>query len=601
MPVKKKYTLDKPEKKLSRRKKNINTKPLQLNWLIWSGITLTLLGILGSAISYLDMGRRSLAQYLPDETAYYVKIKPSEIPIEQAQLLLNLTSSEDFLQNTTIEDFTPWIGREALMAKTIDNRFIARFRYHNKSAAKKFLTQQLLVPNETWQLTKWSDPDNRWFLAINDQEIFSIPRQATTIYSPKFSNTVSYSFTNGYLWIAADQDLLKDTLTKKNASLQNNSAYQAAANHLAKKNPLEIFISTNALSQQKNIIQQQKTISPLLNGLIDVTPAIVVTANTKKKRFQLQLRLISNKKNDQINLQPLNTPELANFSPDKPILFFTGQDLRAHHQKTNKFLSNLHPQFSDIFNGILQAQAEKTFGKNFDVKADLLSQLSGQYALIIESNLPNQTPNFTLISEFGRSDTAAKIAQFQEALRFAQSKSTARVITVDIPGGREQKQAVNISTAELIVNELPLTHGSVYEVANTNLGTTIYFGFRDQYMLLSTSPSSIHKIFGAAYKPLTENPNFRKTILFEHNPAESYGYISLEEAKKAFDYVFISHDLAVNANTSIMINDSEKTLEYDQTIEVFNQITAQFKSIIFSQKRNNDDLWWEIDFVEKTN
>lgn len=591
MAVKKKYTLERPLKKTLKRK---TANPIKINWLIWSGVSLVILGLLGSVISYLDVGHRPLAEYLPSETAYYVKINPTKLPNSQAEWLLSLTQTDTFFQDASINDFLPWIGREAMLATTTDNKFIIRFRYHNRSAAKKFLTQSLLVPGETWQLSKWADPNNRWFLSVNGQEIFSIPRQSYKIFSPKFSNTVSYSFTDGYLWLASDQSLLEKTLSKKESNLQTKPAYQASEKHLNKKNSLEIFIHPRAVTTLNDLTSAQTTLSPLFDGIIDVIPGIVITAHPKLKRFQWQLRFISNKKNSLVDIKPLNTPELANFSPDNPVLLFTGQDLLKHYQQTNQFLSTMHPQFSDIFDGIWQAQAEKTFGPNFDFYTDFLSQLSGQYSLIIESNLPDQTPNFTLISEFGRSDTAAKVAQLQEALRFAQGKSTARVITVDLPGGKEQDQAVNISTSELIVKEYPMKHGSVYEVANTNLGTTVYFGFREQYLILSITPTTINKIFSGEYKPLTENTNFRDTVLFEHDQAESYGYISMTEAQKSLEYVFVTKELSeLDPN-----NETDVSTEADKKITWLDQISTQFDAAVFSQKRDGNDVWWEIDLVE---
>lgn len=429
--------------------------------------------------------------------------------------------AENYFSIDFTEDVEPWIGSGAGMALFDKGDFIIAAKVRNRGRAEKFL-DTFKLPTEAFE--------KKFF-------------KSGEIWTPAFSSNVAVGFYKGFLLFSTSKNRLEQNFldSEKLAHLEN---YQKVQSDL----PQSSFFSVYADSEKlMNFLANNEKISaqkPLLQSIAQSLPAIGVRAKMKEREVMLYSKILSHegvfaeqkvpKKNNQM------MPELAQFVSQDTLFFMNGSDIYEKYKHTKNFLAQFHPQFSVIFDGVLRAKSREIFGEKFDFEKDFLSQMHGQYAVVFDfENALQPFVNFTLITGFGGADTERNMAQLQDVIHFAQRQFATQVEEVELPDGTTREELTAIDQKEIPIQKVE-EGGKFYFTAENPSDSTKKFsyGFLDGYFVFSTHETGVKSVFAAHAHPetsLTNNDDFRESILFRYSPSGSYGFFNMAKFVSALE------------------------------------------------------------------
>lgn len=499
------------------------------------GAFLFAIGIAGAAWMYLTQPVAKLAAIFPENTLVFAEISLNETTLErwnQTFAEADVSGVTDsmlakYLPQVTRKSLEPWIGSRAGIALLPNQEFLFAARYRSKSKAKDFL-KSLALPNES--LAEHT---------VND----------ITVLTPAFSSPLTFKFVDKWLIIGSSMDTLTSALNAP--SLLHDDDFQECEENFTNHNDAVFFAKSRALLDLmvngEKFIQQE----PVLGAFADSIPALGATVTLEKDRSLLEAKLVTTEGIFSPDLKRKTPnemlPKMAQFSPRDSLFFMNGHDLYAKYQHTRDFLSELHPQFSVVFDGLLRAEFEKIFGPDFDFEKDFLKKMHGQYALIFDfDDAASPAPHFTLITGFGGANAERNSETLQQIIRSAQSQVATQIVERTLVDGSAREELMAVDPKELEIKKKEETTHTYFTVATPNYANDLSnntkkfsYGFLDGQLIFSSHERGVSNVMLSFEEPnanLANNEDFRQSVLFDFVASESFGYFNLNKLRTLLDF-----------------------------------------------------------------
>lgn len=511
------------------------------NKIIFStGAVLFIIGFLGMVYNFWINPNDTASTLLPNDTIIFTEFNTNKNNLKNLEEYAFDNFAEDILAKNfpdiTISDIKPWVGKKIALAWLKDGRFSFLAKYRNKNEAKKFM-KKFLVAGED--------------LVENNFAGF-------TIYSPSFSSQVNFVFKNNWLITASDETAMKNIL-EDNDKLSHYLKFREISQDLPKNSDVIVYSNFEKLADEKSLIPVK---NPFLKALTKTIPAFGVSLNFEEGKVNLKSKLLTTKgvfSSELLEKTPNEViPELAQYAPNDVLFFMNGYDLNAKYLHTKKFLEEFNPQFSLVFDGLLRAEFKKIFGENFDFKADLLDRIKGQYALIFNfAEKENPFPYFALITKFGNGTSQESSEDLKIIIKKAQQNYSTKIVEHELPDGTSRKELVIADPDEINIKEKEES-SHTYFTAETETGdeSTIpqqkfSYGFLDNFLIISNHEQGLKDIFSAYTNKsnLTQNKDFRESVLFDFSAAESYGFINSNKLSSLLNFSRNSEQNISNSNS----------------------------------------------------
>jgi len=521
---------------------NIKRKTNFFRW----GFILFLIGVVGFLFFVRSVG---LASVFSDEVAVFAEFSLDEDIMGKldAKTIFNNFAGEKFDIDFDA-NVRSWIGEDVAIVISSNKNFVLAAKVRNSRKFESFLNK-LKLPDEEFTT-----------------EVFN----NVEIRTPAFSSKIAIGTFQEWVFFSPSKMDLKILLAGEN-KLSKSKKFKKCRSDMPFRSDGFVFFDTEKLFEifaQDSKFSAQK---PLLNLTTKVLPAGGISAKFEKSGITFQTKILSEENvfsEQKILKKPNQTmPELARFVPKNVLFFMNGMDLFAKYEHTKKFLAEFDPQFAVVFEGLLRGWSRDTFGEDFDFEQDLLSQMRGQYAIVVdyaESAFPFL--NFTLLTGFGGSDVEQNLQNFHDAINFAQSQFSPKVETVDMPDGTKRDELVAAELGEIPIKKVEIEGGAYFTAENLVSNKKFSYGFVENFLVFSTHEDSLKNIFKTAsgsVSSFAENEDFRESVLFRFSPSESYGAINFSKLAVALPLF---------------------TSEEDAIPSVFETLKKRIRSITFARK-----------------
>ena len=488
--------------------------------LFFIGLFIFSVGVFGYTFRLFSWVPVNLDEVLPKETAFVTKIHLNKIKNEQDTLNLQefVSRLDEYLEKKFTINFTknikPWIGSKASFSILDEGEYLWAIERRNKKESQKFLEEFI----------------------TNGEKFVEQELENGKLLTPEFSSDIAFGFYHNWLLVSPSQAAIKKVFTKE-FSLQENEKYKKIITDIPQNNFIFSFANTDLLLDHIKIPESFKKYSPLAKTIAQSLPHVGVSLQYEKEQITVSTKILSQEgvfKERLVSKTPNQTmPELAHMIP-KDILFFTnGSDLYAKYLHTKEFLSELDPQFSIIFEGLLQAQSEKIFGENFQFEQDFLSKMRGQYAFALNfEDVLKPFINFTFITGFGYENKTEDISQFHDAIHLAQTQFSPKIEVVELPDGTTRKELVSAKPEEIAIEKIEFSNHTFFANHDKTTQQQFAYGFFDKNLVFSTHTEglkSIISIIEDKNESLAENADFRESVLFKFSPSESYGFLNISK------------------------------------------------------------------------
>lgn len=500
---------------------NKKKKPkIHLGLLFFIGLFVFILGILGYVFRLFSWVPVELNEVLPTETNIVIKLQLDEIEDNQEILntkefiaRLNYYLGKRFSINFS-EDISPWIGKQAAFAQIEGGDELWAIEYRSKSKAKTFI-QSFVTTDENFTEKEFEDG---------------------VLLTPEFSSEIAFGFYHNWLIISPSQTAIEKVFQKEEA-LKVNPEYKKIVTDIPRKNFFFCFVKIEPLIQEINFTEPAKKYIPLLKTLSQSLPTFGVSLQYEQKEITLNAKILSQEgifEDRIITKTPNQTmPELAKMVPQDVLFFINGSDLYAKYLHTKNFLSELDPQFALIFEGLLQAQSEEIFGEDFQFEEDFLSKMRGQYAFALDfKDQLKPFINFIFITGFGSEKNQGDISQFHDAIHIAQTQFSPQIEEVDLPDGTTRTELVSAKPEEIAIAKIESGDHVYFSSQNKELEKQFSYGFFGKNLVFATQQEGLESIISVIEKKeknLSENADFRESVLFKFSPSESYGFLNISK------------------------------------------------------------------------
>jgi hypothetical protein len=519
-----------------------NRKSKIFNW----GLLFFLTGVIG----FLFLIRSAnLASIFSDEVAFFAELSLTEDTIGKLDAK---TMFDDLVGEKFGIDFdtniSPWIDQDIAIIVSSNKDFILAAKVRNNTKFEKFL-DKLKLPSEEFMVDNFNN---------------------VVIKTPAFSSQIAIGRFQDWAFFAPSKMALKTILAGEKKLAQSKKFKKCKAD-MPFRSDAFVFFDTEKLF---NILGQNSKFSaqkPLFDLTMKILPAGGISAKFEKTGITFQTKILAEKNvfsKQKILKKPNQTmPELARFVPKNALFFMNGVDLFSKYEHTKKFLEEFDPQFSIIFEGLLQAWSKEVFGEDFNFEQDFLAQMRGQYAIVIdyaESNFPFL--NFTLLTGFGNSDVEQNLRNFHDAINFAQSQFSPKIETIKLPDGTKRDELVAAELGEIPIQKIEIDGGAYFTAENFVSNKKFSYGFVENFLVFSTHENAlinIFKTFSGEISSFAENEDFRESVLFKFSPSESYGAVNFAKLVSAMPLF---------------------KPENDTVPSVFEILKKQIRSIVFARK-----------------
>ncbi len=467
----------------------------------------------------------SLAHFLPaDSTVGFVElnIDPDSDQVKKFTSLFakypvyqssNLVKLADLIFPVDYEkDIEPWIGRKigvVLMKQNQDDNTVKLLLFvENKSSDK------------TMEFLK-----NR-ALANSGDELLNDTYKNYTIYHYKLSQSYYFAFLNNYLVLAGNEDLLKQLLDVQSGQtnkLQDDPTFQKVYNNLPQNQLVFGYANVQKLFDTllKNpLFQGQKThdlvvMQPFMK--IFSAEGFTVVAN------ETNLTVQSFEAIDRSQLQGATyltygdkyEGKLLELAGESPILFAGGHDLYKEINRIGEIFGSGTNISQTLFDGILQAQKDKYFGKDISLESDVYPLLQNEYLVTVENNFEQPVVSVFMNLTDKNLDTV-RIEKLASAFIKTRAIFSPEIKEVTLPDGTKGQEIV--ASAEEITRTDSNYDG--YNVTNLQLGSlpwSINYAILDNTLVLSTNPAALNNIIdrkaGKVQTSLRTSDSFTRTVL----------------------------------------------------------------------------------------
>jgi hypothetical protein len=529
--------------------------------LFFIGALFFAIGIAGTLWLFNSQPTAKLSNIFPDSTLLFVEASLKSASFEQWQEtfvdaeISNSTESifSKYIPHATMENIKPWIGERAGIALLPNHEFLIAAKYRNKARAEEFLSQ-LAIPNES--------------LITQTYEI--------TVQTPSFSSPLAFVFKNGWLLIGSSVESLTSSIVA--SPIAKNENYIKCSRDFPLQSDIIAFIKTEALLNAELLSEKFISQEPILRALSNTIPAVGITINLEEDRTLIDAKFVTTDgvfSAEQLRNTPNELlPQMAQFSPRDTLFFMNGHDLYSKFRYTKKFLSELHPQFSVVFDGLLRAEFRKIFGPEFEFEKDFLAQMHGQYALIFDfDDATAPSLHFTLVTGFGNSDIEKNAQSLHHVIRSAQSQVATEIVERKLTDGSLREELVAVDPREVEIQKKAEDERTYFTATSPDTGSAnstrkFSYGFLNGQLIFSSHERGVANVmhsFDTENSNLAQNEDFRQSVLFDFAAAESFGYANFNKLRTLIDF-------------------SQTLIAGEEQITSWSSLLQPFRNISFSRK-----------------
>ena len=410
-----------------------------------------------------------------------------------------------------------WVGKKFGLALFEDQHFVLAAQYRNKSLAQKFI-QNFVLPGDTLQ----------------EQE-----SPYGVLYTPGFSSQMAFVFYKGWLLWSDSRYTLIEALGDDH-KLAHMPDYKSVQKDLPTKRVASIFVNFNHWQADDALRSNWVSVTPLTRALGEIVPVMGGTLSLQNQKLKLDTKFLVHEGvyQDDLVSKPANKtiPDLAYLSPKGIMFFINGNDLYAKYLHTKNFLKDLDPQLEVVFQGIFRAQAKQIFGESFDFEKDLLPHFRGIYAFLLDFET---ALNFAFISRIDNTQAGADEA-LKSAIFAAQSRFVPKVETVELPDGTTREELVAVDPKEVPIEKKQIENMEYFVTKDPQGVDSFAYSIEEPYFIFSNQARLLERVIEAHKKVglnLSQNIDFRNSVLFDFNASESYGFLNFPKLWQMLDYV----------------------------------------------------------------
>lgn len=482
------------------------------------GAFLVLVGLVGLVVRFIQGQQFVLADIIDSEVMVYGDITLNkdaqstlnQLSVEQESFISELSQSLSLSDTLLWED---WITKRAFIGLYENDEVVLAFPKKGKKNARSFIKT----------------------LSLEGEGMSSFVLGEYKFFSPSYSSFVVAGNIDGYIVVASSKSVLETHVFRENV-LAEYGYYKALKKHIPRSSFAKVYFSSEKFV---NVVEQQNPeYKPLFDVVSQTLPAGMMSMREEKGNMALHMNIhtvegvfASNRKEK----RPRQTlPALAQFAPKDVLFFMNGIDIAYKYEHTKTFLSQFHPQFALLFEGIMRAESSRLLGDDFDFEKDFLSHLSGQYATIVHG-FPQ--PYMTLVSDVRVVDRDEVLSQFHKAVHQAQTQFSTKTQVVELPDGTTREELVALDPREVSIEKKEFEGIEYFVAQSVSAEQQFSYGIVENYFVFSSHEEGLQSVI-ASYKGLGEhlgeNADFRESVLFGFSPSESYGFVHLAGWREMF-------------------------------------------------------------------
>jgi hypothetical protein len=403
------------------------------------------------------------------------------------------------------KEIEPWLGRHAGLALL-----------HYESGFQPIIFIESRDHNLTLQSLKNAT------LSQAKDEVVSSDYKGYKVYTFSMSHSFEFTFINNYLVIANEDKTLNkliDLFASQQTRLNDDPEYRKVANNLPQgglaagyvnyQKLFEAMASDPKFTAQKG--QDYLALKPFLN----LFTAEGISVFAEKNRFVAQTFTSINKKvlgkDNFLTYNEKYEGKLLSLANENPILFAGGHDLTKELNRIKDIFKSSTNTSSVIFEGLLEAQKEKYFGKDIKLDEDIYPLFTGEYLLTVDNNL--EEPDLTLILEL--KDKNNDVIRLEKLIgEFVKTSGifTPKIQNVTLPDGTSGQEIVaspeKIDRFDEKYNETAITSLKIGET-----GWFIYMAYLDDKVVFCTDKDTIKKIINRSQGKVTTNLTTEKYFI----------------------------------------------------------------------------------------
>lgn len=488
-------------------------------------VGLFMIGFVGYFLYTRLFRPQSLAHFLPkDGTVGFLEVNIDgesdqgkkftklfeKYPVYHAANLVQLASL--ILPVDYKNEIEPWIGRKigiVLMKQTGDDDSVKLLMFvENKSSEKtlNFLKGRAL--------------------ANAGDELLTETYNGYTIYRYKVGQNYSFSFVNNYLVLAGSDALLKQILDAQGsgvAKLQDDPTFQKVNNNLPPYGLMFGYANTQSLFETllKNpLFQGQKSrdlvaLQPFMKMF--AAQGFTMVVNDRDLTIQVFEAIDRSQLQGETYLTYSEKYEgkLLELASENSILFAGGHDMYKEIKRIGEIFGNGASIDSTIFNGILEAQKDKYFGKDISLDADVYPLLKNEYLITVENNF--ETPVISVFMNLSdKNEDMIRVEKLVSAFIKKRAIFSPQIREVTLPDGTKGQEIV-ASAEDITRVDAPYDGHNATMIKLGNLPWSISYAVLDNTLLISTSPANLNAMIdrktGKMPNNLRVSDSFTRTVL----------------------------------------------------------------------------------------
>ncbi|MEZ4086772.1 MAG: DUF3352 domain-containing protein [Candidatus Gracilibacteria bacterium] len=403
-------------------------------------------------------------------------------------------------------DVEPWLGRQIGLAALTNQ--------------EGSMTPLLFIESNDHEATL--DFLKARTLDVQNESIVETEHQNGTIYSFEMSQQFAFTFVQHYLLVAPTVEDLQNFYDHyyDQPRLIEHEKYRKVANNLARGGLAFAYIDMEKLFE--TLEKDKKFVSLKGQELLAFKPytslftAEGLTIFAEKDRFTAQTYTSLNK--EALNGEPYVTfeedyqSELLKYLGEDPIIVIGGHDFTAEWSRIEELFKSGTKTPALLFDGTVEAQKDRFFGKNIGIKEDLYPLLTGEYAFSIENSL--EDPQISVLLKLKNADDIPRFERVVNEFINVSGVFSPIVQEVELPDGTIAQEIV--ASPEQI-EESTKNHGqaTVTSLRLGNTGIQIHYTIIDNTILASNSEENLQKIIDRVQG--TESENLTTTHAYERH------------------------------------------------------------------------------------
>ncbi|HLG25848.1 MAG TPA: DUF3352 domain-containing protein [Candidatus Gracilibacteria bacterium] len=343
---------------------------------------------------------------------------------------------------------------------------------------------------------------NRALNAV-DEEVVATEYQGRKLYEYQVSQSLNFTFINNYLVLTDSKETLMalaDDMAAGKPKLADDPTYQKVANNLPQGGLVFAYVDLRklfeALEKDKVFVAQKGQDMLAFKPFLDMFSAEGMTIFAEKDRFVGQTFSAINRDaldgEDFLTYNEKYQGELLAMANEDPIFLAGGHDLTKELNRLEDVFKSGTKTPALIFDGMLEAQKQRYFGRDISLKDDIYPLLKGEYLLTAENNF--EKPVVTLYLQLADpANDPARVEKLINAFVQVSGVFSPRVQDVTLPDGTSGKEIV-ASPEKVERTSAKYADKNIEVLKLGETGVSINYVQMDNVAVFSTSQDQLKRI-----------------------------------------------------------------------------------------------------------